>query len=81
MTGNEACEKLATIGLLANMIVYLTKEFNMPNVTASYILNLWTGTTNLSPLLGAFLSDSYIGRYWTIALGCIASFIVCFFLN
>nr|AQX43137.1 NPF family transporter [Pinus pinaster] len=73
--GNEACEKLATIGLLANMIVYLTKEFNMPNVTASYILNLWTGTTNLSPLLGAFLSDSYIGRYWTIALGCIASLI------
>jgi peptide/histidine transporter 3/4 len=73
--GNETCEKLATIGLLANMIVYLTKEFNMPNVTASYVLNVWMGTTNLTPLLGAFLSDSYIGRYWTIALGCIASLI------
>lgn len=71
--GNETCEKLATMGLLSNMIVYLTKEFNMPNVTASYVLNVWMGTTNLTPLLGAFLSDSYIGKFWTIALGCIAS--------
>ncbi|XP_057844679.2 protein NRT1/ PTR FAMILY 2.13 [Cryptomeria japonica] len=73
--GNEACEKLATIGLLSNIVVYLTSKFNMPNVEASFVINVWSGTTNMSPLLGAFLSDSYIGRYWTIALGCIASLI------
>nr|BEK82043.1 NPF transporter [Taxus x media] len=71
--GNEACEKLATMGLLSNLIVYLTTKFNMPNVMASNVLNTWSGTTNLFPVLGAFLSDSYIGRYWTIAIGCIAS--------
>ncbi|KAH9298747.1 hypothetical protein KI387_030429, partial [Taxus chinensis] len=69
----RACEKLATMGLLSNLIVYLTTKFNMPNVMASNVLNTWSGTTNLFPVLGAFLSDSYIGRYWTIAIGCIAS--------
>ncbi|GLJ48008.1 hypothetical protein SUGI_1013850 [Cryptomeria japonica] len=73
--GNEACEKLATIGLSSNIEVYLTSKFNKPNVEASFVINLWTGTSNIAPLLGAFLSDSYIGRYWTIALGCIASLI------
>uniref|UniRef100_A0A0D6R3B4 Major facilitator superfamily (MFS) profile domain-containing protein n=1 Tax=Araucaria cunninghamii TaxID=56994 RepID=A0A0D6R3B4_ARACU len=72
---NEACEKLATIGLLANLIVYLTTIFNMPNVAASNVINIWSGTTNLSPVLGAFLSDSYIGRFWTIAFGCVASLV------
>ncbi|XP_057839241.2 protein NRT1/ PTR FAMILY 2.9 [Cryptomeria japonica] len=79
--GNEACEKLATIGLSSNIVVYLTSKFNMPNVEASFIINVWTGTTNIAPLLGAFLSDSYIGRYWTIALGCIASLIGMFLLS
>jgi len=73
--GNETCEKLATLGLSSNLIVYLTTKFHMPNVTASSVINVWMGTTNFTPLLGAFLSDSYIGRYWTIALGCIASLI------
>eukprot|EP00252_Welwitschia_mirabilis_P024693 TRINITY_DN739_c0_g1_i5.p1 TRINITY_DN739_c0_g1~~TRINITY_DN739_c0_g1_i5.p1 ORF type:complete len:542 (-),score=14.49 TRINITY_DN739_c0_g1_i5:237-1862(-) len=57
------------------MIIYLTKKFNMPNVTASYVVNLWQGTCNISPLVGAFLSDSYIGRFWTISLGCLATFL------
>nr|AQX43140.1 NPF family transporter [Pinus pinaster] len=73
--GNEACEKLATLGLSSNLIVYLTSKFHMPSVTASYVINVWLGSANLTPLLGAFLSDSYIGRYWTISLGCMASVI------
>lgn len=82
MAGNEACDNLATLGLSSNMIVYLTKQFHMPNVMASYVLNVWGGTTNFTPLLGAFLSDSYVGRYWTISVGCMVSLIVrCVFLG
>eukprot|EP00252_Welwitschia_mirabilis_P011969 TRINITY_DN265_c0_g1_i9.p1 TRINITY_DN265_c0_g1~~TRINITY_DN265_c0_g1_i9.p1 ORF type:complete len:320 (+),score=18.10 TRINITY_DN265_c0_g1_i9:144-1103(+) len=73
--GNETCEKLATIGLLTNMIIYLTKKFNMSNVTASYVVNIWSGTTSMSPILGAFVSDAYIGKFCTITIGCITSFI------
>ncbi|KAF7142585.1 hypothetical protein RHSIM_Rhsim05G0206400 [Rhododendron simsii] len=27
----------------------------------------WSGTCYVTPLLGAFLADAYLGRYWTIA--------------
>ncbi|XP_010923294.1 protein NRT1/ PTR FAMILY 2.11 isoform X2 [Elaeis guineensis] len=66
--GNETFEKLGTIGTAANLLVYLTTIFHLKSVTAATTLNIFNGTTNLAPLLGAFLSDTYLGRY--ITLGC-----------
>lgn len=71
--GNETFEKLGTIGTLANLMVYLTTVFNMKNVTAATLINVFNGTSNLAPLLGAFLSDSYFGRYKTLAFASISS--------
>eukprot|EP01018_Ginkgo_biloba_P002380 Gb_15520 [translate_table: standard] len=70
---NESSEKVASAGLLANMIVYLTTQFNMKNVDAYNVLSIWSGTSNLSPLIGAFISDAFIGRFWTIAIASIAT--------
>ena len=61
--GNETFEKLGTIGTLSNLMVYLTTVFNMKSVIAATIVNIFNGTSNMTPLLGAFLSDSYFGRY------------------
>ncbi|GJM95037.1 hypothetical protein PR202_ga11731 [Eleusine coracana subsp. coracana] len=47
----------------------------MKSANAATLLNLFSGTTNLAPLLGAYLSDTYLGRYATLALACIASFL------
>ncbi|RLN29356.1 protein NRT1/ PTR FAMILY 2.11-like [Panicum miliaceum] len=73
--GNETCEKLGTIGTTANLLVYLTTVYGMKSASAATLLSLWGGTVNLAPVLGAFLSDSYLGRYATIALASIASFL------
>ncbi|CAD6266600.1 unnamed protein product [Miscanthus lutarioriparius] len=73
--GNETCEKLGTIGTTANLLVYLTTVYGMSGASAATLLSLWSGTVNLAPLLGAFLSDSYLGRYATIAFASIASFL------
>ncbi|CAD6266753.1 unnamed protein product [Miscanthus lutarioriparius] len=73
--GNETCEKLGTIGTTANLLVYLTTVYGMTGASAATLLSLWSGTVSMAPLLGAFLSDSYLGRYTTIALASIASFL------
>lgn len=74
--GNETFEKLATIGLLANFMVYLLTQYNMKQVFATNVINVWSGTTNFAPLLGAFVSDAYLGRFRTLAYSSIASLLV-----
>ncbi|EPS61327.1 hypothetical protein M569_13470, partial [Genlisea aurea] len=71
--GNETFEKLGSIGTQSNMQVYLTTVFNMNRVSATTLLSVFNGTTNFATLIGAFFSDTYFGRYNTLAFGSIAS--------
>lgn len=73
--GNETFEKLGAIGTLANLQVYLTTVFNMSRINATTLLNVFNGTTNIATLVGAYLSDTYFGRYKTLGAGSIASFL------
>ncbi|XP_074277248.1 protein NRT1/ PTR FAMILY 2.11 [Silene latifolia] len=73
--GNETFEKLGTIGTLANLLIYLTSVFNMKTITATIMISVFHGTSNFGSLLGAFLSDSYFGRYKTIGFATAASFL------
>ncbi|KAL6647328.1 hypothetical protein ACP70R_014765 [Stipagrostis hirtigluma subsp. patula] len=73
--GNETFEKLGSIGTAANLMVYLTSVFHMTNFGAAMALNVFTGTTNLATVLGAFASDLYLGRYATVGVGCVATLI------
>ncbi|KAK4803706.1 hypothetical protein SAY86_003523 [Trapa natans] len=72
--GNETFEKLGAMGTLANLLIYLTKVFNMKTITAANIINIFNGTTNLCTLLGAFFCDTYFGRYKTLGFCTIASY-------
>lgn len=74
--GNETFERLATFGLLANFMVYLLNEFHLDQVYATNVLNIWSGTTNFAPLVGAFISDACVGRFRTIAFASFASLLV-----
>ncbi|KAA8519001.1 hypothetical protein F0562_016225 [Nyssa sinensis] len=65
--GNECCERLAYYGMSTNLVNYLQKRLNQGNVTASNNVTNWSGTCYITPLIGAFLADAYLGRYWTIA--------------
>lgn len=70
---NEAFEKVSSYGLLPNMILYLMTDYKMELAKGTNILFFWTAATNFMPLFGAFLADSYLGRFLTIGLGSIAS--------
>ncbi|KAG9137966.1 hypothetical protein Leryth_022456 [Lithospermum erythrorhizon] len=73
--GNETFEKLGGIGILSNLLVYLTTFFNLKRFTATTIINVFNGTTNFATMIGAFFSDTYFGRYKTIGFGSISSFL------
>ncbi|KAL6274647.1 hypothetical protein ACE6H2_025339 [Prunus campanulata] len=70
---NEALEKVASFGLHANMILYLTSEYHMEAATGASILFLWSAMSSFTPIIGAFLSDSHLGRFRVIALGTVVS--------
>ena len=38
----------------------------MPLTKAANTLTNFNGTASLTPLLGAFIADSYAGKFWTI---------------
>ncbi|KAK8600122.1 hypothetical protein V6N12_049980 [Hibiscus sabdariffa] len=66
--GNECCERLAYYGMGTNLVNYLQERLNQGNVAASNNVTNWSGTCYATPLIGAFLADAYLGRYWTIAV-------------
>ncbi|KAL3534309.1 hypothetical protein ACH5RR_002770 [Cinchona calisaya] len=73
--GNETFEKLGTLGTSSNLLVYLTSVFNLKTITATNVVNIFNGTCNFGTLLGAFLSDTYYGRYKTLGFASVSSFL------
>ncbi|XVF86015.1 hypothetical protein PTKIN_Ptkin17bG0166900 [Pterospermum kingtungense] len=65
---NEICEKLAVVGFSKNMVNYLTYQLHMPLTKAANTVTNFNGTSSLTPLLGAFIADSYAGKFWTITV-------------
>ncbi|XVF43042.1 hypothetical protein PTKIN_Ptkin02bG0009000 [Pterospermum kingtungense] len=65
---NEICEKLAMVGFSKNMVNYLTDQIHMPLTKAANTVTNFNGTSSLTPLLGAFIADSYAGKFWTITV-------------
>ncbi|CAI9758998.1 unnamed protein product [Fraxinus pennsylvanica] len=70
---NEAFEKIASFGLLPNMILYLTFKYHFDAATGTSILFIWGATSNFMPIMGAFISDSYLGRFLVIGIATIIS--------
>jgi len=66
------------MSLIGNLSVYLMTKYNLGGVFLVNVINIWFGSCNILTLAGAFVSDAYLGRFWTLLLGSIASFIVIF---
>nr|AQX43144.1 NPF family transporter [Pinus pinaster] len=66
--GVEIAERLAYAGILANLVIYLTDVKHESTAAAAKNVNVWNGVASMLPFVGAFVADSYLGRYWTITL-------------
>ncbi|KAI4996670.1 hypothetical protein ZWY2020_051590 [Hordeum vulgare] len=73
---NECCERLAYYGMSANLSNFMMDNMGMNKTAAANSVTNWTGTCYAAPLIGAFLADAYLGRFWTIA-----SFIIIYIIG
>ncbi|XP_050236098.1 protein NRT1/ PTR FAMILY 7.2-like [Mercurialis annua] len=65
---NQGLATLAFFGVGVNLVLFLTRVVGQDNAEAANNVSKWTGTVYIFSLLGAFLSDSYWGRYKTCAI-------------
>ncbi|KAJ6401597.1 hypothetical protein OIU84_016906 [Salix udensis] len=65
---NQGLATLAFFGVGVNLVLFLTRVLGQDNADAANNVSKWTGTVYIFSLLGAFLSDSYWGRYKTCVI-------------
>lgn len=66
--GNEMAERMAYFGLSVNMVAFMFYVMHRPFTSSSNAVNNFLGISQVSSVLGGFLADAYLGRYWTIAI-------------
>ncbi|KAL3528314.1 hypothetical protein ACH5RR_007636 [Cinchona calisaya] len=71
--GNESFEKLASMSLIANLTLYLHSKYNLEGIFLVNVVTIWSGSSNISSIAGAVVSDVYLGRFLTLLFGSISS--------
>src|SRR5580765_2718238 len=64
--GNEAAERFSYYGLVSILMVYNTGVLERTEDGGTIIIHAFKSVNYLMPLLGAWVSDRFIGRYHTI---------------
>lgn len=64
--GNEACERLSYYGMLSILTLYLKNVIGMDKAASTEVVHLFATAVYFLPLLGGWLADRWLGRYWTI---------------
>lgn len=59
---------MAFYGIASNLVIYLTAKLHEGTVTSSNNVTNWIGTVWMTPLLGAYIADTYLGRYRTFII-------------
>lgn len=65
LVGYEAFERMAFYGIASNLVNYLTTQLHEDTVSSVRNVNNWSGSVWLTPIFGAYIADSFLGRFWT----------------
>lgn len=71
LLGYEAFERMAFYGVASNLVVYLTTQLHEGTVSSVRNVNNWTGSVWMTPILGAYIADTYLGRFWTFTISAV----------
>ncbi|KAM7275937.1 hypothetical protein ACFE04_017803 [Oxalis oulophora] len=65
LVGYEAFERMAFYGIYSNLVNYITTQLHEDTVSSVRNVNNWSGCVWITPILGAYIADTYLGRFWT----------------
>nr|AQX43163.1 NPF family transporter [Pinus pinaster] len=63
---NECCERFSFYGLKAILALFLSERLGLSQVRSTEMFHLFTMTCYATPILGALISDTLLGKYRTI---------------
>ncbi|KAK4492796.1 hypothetical protein RD792_000118 [Penstemon davidsonii] len=66
--GTELSERICVMGISMNMVTYLVGVLHISSAKSATIVTNFMGTLNLLGLVGGFIADAKLGRYWTVAI-------------
>ena len=82
VVGVQAFEIMAIAAVGNNLITYAINEMHFSLSKASNIVTNFVGTIFILSLFGGYLSDSYLGCFWTMLIfGFIELSVSSFYLN
>ncbi|KAF9608142.1 hypothetical protein IFM89_007528 [Coptis chinensis] len=64
----EVFERMAYYGISSNLVLYLTTKLHQGTVASSNHVTNWVGTVWMTPIIGAYIADAHLGRYWTFVI-------------
>jgi len=64
--GNEGCERYSFYGMRAILTVFMTQYLMMKADVSTEVMHAFIGASYFLPLLGAYVADRFMGRYYTI---------------
>ncbi|KAJ4795190.1 Protein NRT1/ PTR FAMILY 5.10 [Rhynchospora pubera] len=73
--GVEMAERFAYYGITSNLISYLTGPLGESTAAGAANENTWSGAASSLALVGAFLADSWLGRYRTVLYSSFLAFL------
>ena len=65
----EMWERFSYYGMRANFILFMTRILLLNDADASQIYGSYTGLVYLTPLLGGYLCDKFLGNRRSIVIG------------
>lgn len=62
----EFCERLAYYGFAGSLVLFFQTQLGMTNAEADVQYSAWMGMCYVTPLIGGYIADTYLGRYYAI---------------
>ena len=65
----ETTEKFSYYGMRAILVLYMTKSLLIPQETSSLIYGVYTWAAYVTPVIGGFIADQFLGRRKSVLIG------------